>query len=55
MGDPSFYSCFTKDKRKLIPPINGNEIVRFNCFFTKTAGDDIIHGDEFVIILGEIE
>ncbi|CAF2939452.1 unnamed protein product [Rotaria sp. Silwood2] len=27
-----------------IPPINGNEIVRFNCFLTNATGDDIIHG-----------
>jgi hypothetical protein len=38
-----------------VPPINGNEIVRFNCFLTKTAGDEIIHGEELVMIFGKIE
>lgn len=38
-----------------IPPINGNEIVRFNCFLTKFVGDEIVQGEEFGRILGNIE
>jgi hypothetical protein len=28
----------------IIPPINGKEIVRFNCFLTNAPGDDNTQG-----------
>ena len=38
-----------------IPPINGREIVRFNCLRKNAVGNDKGHGEEWLSIFGVME